>query len=200
MRELLLLDLAGFYCGVWKEDILSHEEQSIHWLTSNDGAVTAIAMMGAHPVSLADLSYCLGLPPARRAKRCPVLVPADQDLSVSFVVEQETGEAQVAGSDIFSLPPYVQTPFIDRCIYLDGRLLPLVNIRAVHQLVSTTNYTPPSPPLHLSFQQDSPRKNNAPSLDSLRGFTCKRKSFVASADHFSPDQAQSPGASCNGED
>uniref|UniRef100_UPI0040572D20 chemotaxis protein CheW n=1 Tax=Candidatus Electrothrix sp. TaxID=2170559 RepID=UPI0040572D20 len=197
MRELLLLDLAEFRCGVWKEDILSHDEQNIHWLTSKDGAVTAIAMMGAHPVSLADLSYCLGLTPARRARRCPVLVPAGHDLSVSFVVEQEVGEVEVHSSEILPLPAYLQTPFISSCVELEGKLLPLINILTVQHQVAAADYSPPVPPLHHSFQQDVLQEKNqekkAPSLDTLRVFTCKRKSFLASAEYFSPDKASSPG-------
>ncbi|MCI5138612.1 MAG: hypothetical protein D3922_09420, partial [Candidatus Electrothrix sp. AR1] len=145
MRELLLLDLAGFCCGVWKEDILSHEEQIIHWLTDNNGTATAIAMMGAHPVSLADLSACIGLAPAVRAQRHPVLVLADHDISVSFVVEQEAGMAQVPSSAVFSLPAYLQTPFIDSCVQLEGKLVPLINIRAIHCQFSAADYTPPTP-------------------------------------------------------
>ncbi|MCI5123749.1 MAG: hypothetical protein D3925_04560 [Candidatus Electrothrix sp. AR5] len=198
MRELLLLDLAGFCCGVWKEDILSHEEQIIHWLTDNNGAATAIAMMGAHPVSLADLSSCIGLAPAVRAKRHPVLVPADHhDISVSFVVEQEAGMAQVPSSAVFPLPVYLQTPFIDNCVQLDGKLVPLINIRAIHcqlshRQLSTTDSTPPSPQFCLPVLQEK-REERAPTLTALRVFTCKKKSFAASADYFSSEQAVSPG-------
>ncbi|MCW5204569.1 chemotaxis protein CheW, partial [Desulfobulbus sp. N2] len=180
MRELLLLDLAGFRCGVWKEDILSHEEQIIHWLTDNNGAATAIAMMGAHPVSLADLSYCIGLAPAVRAKKHPLLVPADHDLSVGFVVEQEAGMAQVPSSAVFSLPTYLQTAFIDSCVQLDGKLVPLINIRAIHCRLSAADYTPPTPQFCLPVLKEK----RTPSLDSLRVFICKKKSFAASADYF----------------
>ncbi len=190
MRELLLLDLAGFRCGVWKKDILSHEEQAIHWLTDNNGAVTAIAMMGAHPVSLADLSYCIGLGSvSRRAKRYPVLVPADHDLSVSFVVEQEVGMVQMPSSALFSLSTYLQTPFIDSCVQLDGKLVPLINIRAIHCRVSAGDYTPPIPQFSLPVLAEE----RAHSLEALRVFICKKKSFAASADYFSSEQAQSPG-------
>ena len=197
MRELLLLDLAGFCCGVWKEDILSHEEQIIHWLTDNNGAATAIAMMGAHPVSLADLSYCIGLAPAVRAKKHPVLVPADQDSSVSFVVEQEAGLAQVPSSAVFPLPAYLQTPFIDSCVQLDGKLVPLINIRAIHRQLShrqlsTTDSTPPTPHFCFPVLQEK-KEERAPSLAALRVFTCKKKSFAASADYFSSEQAVPPG-------
>ncbi|RWX46376.1 Chemotaxis signal transduction protein [Candidatus Electrothrix aarhusensis] len=194
MRELLLLDLAGFRCGIWKEDILSHEEQIIHWLTDNNGAVTAIAMMGAHPVSLADLSYCIGLPPARRAGRYPVLVPVDHDFSVSFVVEQEAGMAQVPSSAIFSLPAYLQTPFIDSCVQRNGKLIPLINIRAIHCWLSTTDYThtPPEPQFCISGLKEE-REERASTLTALRVFTCKKKSFAASADYFFSKQAVSPG-------
>ncbi|MCW5202454.1 chemotaxis protein CheW [Desulfobulbus sp. US4] len=185
MRELLLLDLAGFRCGVWKEDILSHEEQIIHWLTDNNGAATAIAMMGAHPVSLADLSYCIGLAPAVRAKKHPLLVPADHDLSVGFVVEQEAGMAQVPSSAVFSLPTYLQTAFIDSCVQLDGKLVPLINIRAIHCRLSAADYTPPTPQFCLPVLKEK----RTPSLDSLRVFICKKKSFAASADYFSSEQA-----------
>ncbi|MCI5159232.1 MAG: hypothetical protein D3906_12535, partial [Candidatus Electrothrix sp. AUS1_2] len=189
MRELLLLDLAGFRCAVRKEDILSHDEQSIHWLTDKEGPVTAIAMMGAHPVSLADLSYCLGLAPARRGGRCPVLVPADHDLSVGFVVEQEAGEAQVPVAAVFSLPVYVQTSFIDSCIELDGQLVPLINIRVLHAQVADGRYAPQPPLLRLPALQEKKK----PSLSTLRVFTYNKKSFAASADYFIPEQALYPG-------
>ncbi|MCI5212670.1 MAG: hypothetical protein D3910_28645, partial [Candidatus Electrothrix sp. ATG2] len=189
MRELLLLDLAGFRCGVWKEDILSHEKQIIHWLTDNDGAVTAIAMMGAHPISLADLSYCLGLASARRHERHPVLVSADHNLPVGFVVEQEAGEAQISSQRIFSLPSYLQTAFIDSCVQHDGKLVPLINIRAIHRRVSAVGYTPPTPQYHLPAQEEKKR----PTLDVLRFFTCNQQSFAASADYFSAQQAHPPG-------
>ncbi len=193
MRELLLLDLAGFRCGIWKEDILSHEEQIIHWLTDNNGAVTAIAMMGAHPVSLADLSYCIGLPPVRRAGKYPVLVPADHDLSVSFVVEQEAGMAQVPSSAIFSLPAYLQTPFIDSCVQLNGKLIPLINLRAIHCWLSTADYTHPEPQFCISGLKEKREERAPTTLAALRIFTCKKKSFVASADYFFSEQAVSPG-------
>ncbi|RWX52156.1 Chemotaxis signal transduction protein [Candidatus Electrothrix marina] len=194
MREFLLLDLAGFCCGVRKEDILSHEEQAIHWLTDNNGAVTAIAMMGAHPVSLADLSYCIGLASAsRRAGGYPVLVPAGHDLSVAFVVEQETGMAQVPCSAVYPLPAYLQTAFIDSCVRLDGKfggkLVPLVNIRAIHCRVSAGDYTPPTPQFSLPVLKEKRR----PSPDALRVFTCNKKTFAASADYFSSEQALPPG-------
>ena len=193
MRELLLLDLAGFRCGVWKEDILSHDEQNIHWLTDNDGPVTAIAMMGAHPVSLADLSYCLGLAPAHRSGKHPVLVPAEHDLFVGFVVEHEAGEAQIPSQRIFSLPPYLQTTFIDCCVQHDGKLIPLVNIRAIHQRVTTVGYSPPTP----QFSFPAQKEKKTPSLDALRFFICNQQSFAASADFFSPQQAQFPGTLTN---
>ncbi|MGB5685597.1 MAG: chemotaxis protein CheW [Candidatus Electrothrix sp.] len=192
MRELLLLDLAGFGCGVWKEDILSHEEQIIHWLTDNNGAATAIAMMGGHPVSLADLSYCIGLAPAVRAKRHPVLVPAGQDVSVSFVVEQEAGMTQVPSSAVFSLPPYLQSPFIDSCVQLNGKLVPLINIGAIHYQLSHRQFlapdsTAPAPHYSLPVLQEK-KEERAPSLAALRVFTCNEKSFAASADYFSAEQ------------
>ena len=193
MRELLLLDLAGFCCGVWKEDILSHEEQIIHWLTDNNGAATAIAMMGAHPVSLADLSYCIGLAPAVRAKRQPVLVLADHDISVSFVVEQEAGMAQVPSSAVFSLPVYLQTAFIDSCVHLDGKLVPLINIRAIYCRVSAGDYTPPAPQFCLPVFKEE-REERAHSFEALRVFICNKKSFAASADYFFSEQAQLPGS------
>ncbi|MCI5209696.1 MAG: hypothetical protein D3910_13085, partial [Candidatus Electrothrix sp. ATG2] len=189
MRELLLLDLAGFRCGVWKEDILSHDEQNIHWLTDNDGPVTAIAMMGEHPVSLADLSYCLGLASARRSGRHPVLVPAEHEFSVGFVVEHEAGEAQIPSQRIFSLPPYLQTTFINSCVQHDGKLVPLINIQAIHHLVATVGYTPPTPQLFLPAQEGK----KGPTLDALRFFTCNTQSFATSADYFLTKQAHPAG-------
>ncbi|MCI5219026.1 MAG: hypothetical protein D3914_07505, partial [Candidatus Electrothrix sp. LOE2] len=203
MRELLLLDLAGFRCGVRKEDILSHEEQTIHWLTENNRAVIAIAMIGAHPVSLADLSYCIGLASARRAGRYPVLVPADHDLSVSFVAEQDAGMVQVPCSAVYPLPAYLQTPFIDSCVRLDekldgkldGQLVPLINIRAVHRRISAGDYTPPTPQCCLPglTEEKKEREKRTSSPDALRVFTCRKKFFAASATYFSSEQAMPPG-------
>ncbi|MCI5121140.1 MAG: hypothetical protein D3908_08130, partial [Candidatus Electrothrix sp. AUS4] len=190
MRELLLLDLAGFRCGVWKGDILSHDEQSIHWLTDKEGPVRAIAMMGAHPVSLVDLSYCLGLAPARRGTIYPVLVPAEHDLSVGFVVEGKIGEVQVSASSVFSLPTYVQSSSIDSCVELDGELVSLINIQAIHAQVLQGSYVPHAPLLQLPTQKE--KKN--PSLDALRAFSYNKKSFAASVDYFAPEQAQPPEA------
>ncbi|WPD24807.1 MAG: chemotaxis protein CheW [Candidatus Electrothrix scaldis] len=190
MRELLLLDLAGFRCGVWKEEILSHDEQSIHWLTDKEGPVRAIAMMGAHPVSLVDLSYCLGLAPARRGRIYPVLVPAGHDFSIGFVVEQKLGEVQVSASAVFSLPTYVQTSSIDSCVELDGELVPLINIQAIHTQVSQGSYVTQAPLLQLPAQKEE----KASSLSALRGFSYNKKSFVASVDYFASEQALSPGS------
>jgi chemotaxis signal transduction protein/nucleoid-associated protein YgaU len=160
-------------------------------------------MIGAHPVSLADLSYCIGLASARRAGRYPVLVPADHDLSVSFVAEQEAGMVQVPCSAVYPLPAYLQTPFIDSCVRLDekldgkldGQLVPLINIRAVHRRISAGDYTPPTPQCCLPglTEEKKEREKRTSSPDALRVFTCRKKSFAASAAYFSSEQALPPG-------
>jgi chemotaxis signal transduction protein/LysM repeat protein len=186
MTELLLIDLAGFRYGVWKKDLLSHKVQTIHWLTDSDGAVTAISMMGVHPVSLADLSFCIGLAPIHKNRACPVLSLADQEISVSFVVQKVAGRFPVSSSAVFPIPSYVRTPFVTTCVLIGSDLIPVINLREIHRCIQDAEFEPPLPALHFPAAQ----KRHAPSLDLLRGFTCDNTSFAASADTFSPETAR----------
>ncbi|MCI5222404.1 MAG: hypothetical protein D3924_06985, partial [Candidatus Electrothrix sp. AR4] len=186
MKELLLLDLAGFRYGVWKKDIFSHEVQTIHWLTNSDGAVTAIAMMGVHPVSLADLSYCIGLPPIHKDRTCLVLSLTDQDVSVSFVVQKDSGRVQVPSAAIFPIPSYLQTSFVDTCVLIESNLVPLINLREIYRCVQNSTFEPPLPALQFPAEPE----RNLHTIDHLRVFTCDTTSFAAPADIFSPEPAQ----------
>jgi chemotaxis signal transduction protein len=191
MRELLLLSLDGLQYGVWTEEIVSHDVQVIHWLTTTARINYAISSINRQTLTLVDLAACLGLAPVHRERESRVLVIDQQEKGAGFIVEDSIGYLQVPSSAIFPVPPYLKTSVTDSCVVSGNELIPVINLFELHRSIQEPDFAPVKPECTLvAGLQD---KAVASSLESIRLFACNGKPFAASSCNIQSQMAE-PGS------
>ena len=180
MRKLLRISLDGLQYGVWKEDILSMEAQTIHWLPGSGDTASAIAIIRRRTVTLADLSAYITLAPIRREQKALVLLLPEQDKVAGFMIEGEVEQLQISSDAVYPMPDYLRTPIVDSCALSGSALIPVINIQTLRKYARSANYTPAVSGYRIIPSSQQP----VSAQDTLRVFASSGRVFAAVADNI----------------
>ncbi|MDY6934086.1 MAG: chemotaxis protein CheW [Spirochaetota bacterium] len=142
MREVLHINLSGMDYGVWADEVVfTKDKHALHHLPLVQSYVSGISLINDHVVTLADLSACIGLSPLN-SREGFVLILSEEENIAGFATEGRIGHYKIADEEIFSLPDYLQTSIIDKCILHNHKPIPIINIPALYELVQKDSFKP----------------------------------------------------------
>ncbi len=143
MPEIIQLNLNGTKYCILKEEILSVEEnQNIHQLPLAQKHIAGIVLIKNRVLTLADLCVCIGLHPITNYKGIQIFLISEPDDIAGFAVEDKCSYYSISDDEILSMPEYLKTPVIDKCIIHNGDPIPLINIKTLFNHVKQTGYKP----------------------------------------------------------
>jgi chemotaxis signal transduction protein/nucleoid-associated protein YgaU len=146
MRELLLFHFGNVQYGVWEDELSSlRGALPLHHLPLSPPAIAGIAILEERSAVFADLGACLGLPPLKRLQGGTFLMINANDTIAGFCVEGEPGRFACPRELVLPLPPAVATPVADTCAMPGAWLVPVINIRSLHDRLQQGLLGLPSP-------------------------------------------------------
>lgn len=179
MRTLLLINLASRIYGVWEDEVHSVEDvHTIHRLPLFPACIAGMAVIDNRTVTLADLSVCIGLPPASLEKGLRLLIMSETERVAGFVMDGEVRRAPIRREAVFGMPKYISTTAVDSCALVEDRVIPILNISAIYMRLQQADREPPAPELDISPSIPLDISH----IKDVRLYTCGFERFVSSAE------------------
>jgi len=146
MRNLLLITCGGVHYGVWKDEVPSLVGAlPLHRLPLSPPAIAGVALFEDRSAVIADLGACLGCPPLKRPQDGTFLIINAGDSIAGFCAEGKVDGFECAPELVLSLPPVVATSVADTCAMRVASLIPIINIRSLHDRLKQGLLDVPSP-------------------------------------------------------
>lgn len=133
MPNLLLLNISGARYGVWEDAVPSViDAVPLHQLPLSPPVIAGIAILEDRSAVIADMGACLGRPPLASHRNGTFLIIDANDKIAGFCVEGKVEGFECPPERVLSLPPAVATPVADTCAIRGASLIPIINIRNLH--------------------------------------------------------------------
>jgi chemotaxis signal transduction protein/nucleoid-associated protein YgaU len=146
MRNLLIITCGGVHYGVWKDAVSSVVGAlPLHRLPLSPPAIAGVALFEDRSAVIADLGACLGCPPLKKPREGTFLIISAGDLIAGFCAEGKVDGFECAPELVRSLPPVVATSVADTCAVRGASLIPIINIRNLHDRLKQGLLDVPSP-------------------------------------------------------
>lgn len=179
MRTLLLINLASRTYGVWEDELHSVEDvQTIHRLPLFPACIAGMAVIDDRTVTLADLSVCIGLPPASLEKGSRLLIMSETERVAGFVIDGGVRRTPVRREAVFGMPKYISTTAVDSCALVQDRVIPILNISAIYKRLQQADREPLAP----EFEISSSVPLDISHIKEVRLYTCGFERFVSPAE------------------
>ena len=117
----------------------------LHRLPLSPPVIAGIALLEDRSAVIADLGVCLGRPSLKKPQDGTFLVINAGDRIAGFCVEGEVERFACPPERVLSLPPAVATPVADTCAVRGASLIPIINIRHLHDRLKRGLLDLPSP-------------------------------------------------------
>ena len=133
MNNLLLIKFDGAHYGLW-EDALTAVRGALplHRLPLSPAAIAGIAVLDDRSAVIADLAACLGSPPMRDSRNGTFLIVDPGEKIAGFAVEGAVNRVEHPADQVLAMPDAVRTQVIDTCVVINNSVVPIINIRALH--------------------------------------------------------------------
>ena len=134
MKNLLLIDFDNARYGLW-EDALSAVRGALplHRLPLSPSAIAGVAVLDDRSAVIADLAACLGSPPMKDGRTGTFLIIDAGEKIAGFAVEGAVNRVGHRADQVRAVPDAVRTPVIDTCVVIEDSVVPIINIRALHE-------------------------------------------------------------------
>ena len=186
VRDLLLFPLGNATVGVWEEDISSvAAARSLHRLPLSPPAVAGMTIIEERGATIFDLGACLGMSDRKPRETTRFLLIKDQERISGFSVAGAIETCRCPENEVLAMPEAVRTPVIGTCMVRNGAVIPIIQIRKLHDRLQQgiLDVLTPDPPKTDIIVPESPHA--ALRLFSLGGETfCVRgegSSYASSA-------------------
>ena len=135
-----MLKLANTNFGIWENELEDvRTDLVVHSLPYNNRCIAGVARLNDRFLSIADLSYCMGYPQVEDANRTVLVMPGDNEVA-GFVTE---GGLETVDSDENAIIPVekcAQSSIVDSCVSYQSKLVPIINIAALHKAVQSADF------------------------------------------------------------
>ncbi|MEK6741973.1 MAG: chemotaxis protein CheW [Nitrospirota bacterium] len=144
MKNLLLINFADARYGIW-EDAFSAVRGALplHRLPLSPPAIAGVAVLDDRSAVIADLAACLGSPPIRGGQGGTFLIIDAQEKIAGFAVEGGISTVEHPEGQVRVVPDAVRTQVVDTCVVIEGSVVPIINIRALHERLKQGILAPP---------------------------------------------------------
>ena len=134
MKNLLLIKFDGAHYGLW-EDALTAVRGALplHRLPLSPAAIAGIAVLDDRSAVIADLAACLGSPPMRDPRNGTFLIVDPGEKIAGFAVEGAVNRVEHPADQALAMPDAVRTQVIDTCVVINNSVVPIINIRELHE-------------------------------------------------------------------
>lgn len=182
------MNLAGLRYGVWEDEVRSvREVYTVHRLPLVPACIAGMAIIDDRTVTLADLSVCIGLPPAPHVRNAHLLVMSEEEKVAGFLVNGDIEKISVSDESILRMPRYLSTIAVDTCVDHHGAI-PVINVSALFSRVMKADREPPAPEFGVSQQAEAALS----SITDLRVFECAGDRFASSGSGLAPESVAVP--------
>jgi len=179
MNTLLLITFNGARYGLW-EDALNAVRGALqlHHLPLSPPVIAGITLLDERSAVIADLAACLGYPPMNNAQNGTFLIIDFNEKIAGFGVKEAVERVEHSAELALAVPAMVRTQIVDTCVVINGSVVPIINIRALHDRLKQGSLEMPQAEDVIAPLSDS----DSASSFSVRAFTLGDERFCIKAE------------------
>ena len=134
MKNLLLINFDDARYGLWEDSLASvRGALPLHRLPLSPPAIAGIAVLDERSAVIADLAACLGSPPMRDGRNGTFLIIGAGEKIAGFAVKGAVSRVEQPEGQVRAVPDAVRTEVVDTCVLIEDSVVPIINIRALHE-------------------------------------------------------------------